>query len=134
MTSVITIFAIMIGMSAVAPVLADPPEGNKVFICHNQTKDKTIDEVIQPAGWYPQEIAVKSLEKHKDKHGDFVISSLDDSACPPSDDVGLLDIVVANFNSNNVSVLLNDGAGNFAAATNFAVGVSPFSVAVGDFN
>ena len=36
--------------------------------------------------------------------------------------------------SGNVSVLLGDGAGNFSAATNFAVGHAPWSVAVGDFN
>ncbi|HUU47616.1 MAG TPA: hypothetical protein VMW55_02410 [Nitrosopumilaceae archaeon] len=82
--SAITIFAVMLGMSAVAPVLADPPAGNKVFICHKQTKDKTIDEVFQPAGWYPQEVSVKSLQKHLN-HEDFEISSLDDSACPPDD-------------------------------------------------
>src|SRR5207302_4496651 len=43
-------------------------------------------------------------------------------------------IVTANKNSNNVSVLLGDGTGSFSAATNFAVGSSPNSVAVGDFN
>ena len=33
-----------------------------------------------------------------------------------------------------MSILLGDGAGNFSAATNFAVGIDPLSVAVGDFN
>ena len=36
--------------------------------------------------------------------------------------------------SNNVSILLGNGAGSFSAATNFAVGSDPYSVAVGDFN
>ena len=36
--------------------------------------------------------------------------------------------------SDNVSILLGDGAGNFSAATNFAAGNDPCSVAVGDFN
>ena len=36
--------------------------------------------------------------------------------------------------SNNVSILLGDGAGNFSAPTNFGAGSSPNSVAVGDFN
>ena len=36
--------------------------------------------------------------------------------------------------SDNVSILLGDGTGNFSAATNFAAGDSPVSVAVGDFN
>lgn len=43
-------------------------------------------------------------------------------------------LVVVNAFSNNVSVLLGDGAGSFGAATNFAVGTNPWSVAVGDFN
>ena len=36
--------------------------------------------------------------------------------------------------TDNVSILLGDGAGNFSAATNFAAGDYPYSVAVGDFN
>ena len=36
--------------------------------------------------------------------------------------------------SDNVSILLGDGAGNFSAATNFGAGTYPDSVAVGDFN
>ncbi|MGQ0620015.1 MAG: beta strand repeat-containing protein [Panacagrimonas sp.] len=51
---------------------------------------------------------------------------------------GRLDLVVANTNSNTVSVLLNNTAPgafstNFALA-NFSVGTSPRSVAVGDIN
>ncbi|WP_460952481.1 beta strand repeat-containing protein, partial [Spirosoma daeguense] len=47
---------------------------------------------------------------------------------------GKLDLVSANRGSNNVSVLLNNGAGGFGAAINFPVGSAPSSVAVGDFN
>src|SRR5215468_2279423 len=47
---------------------------------------------------------------------------------------GLPDLVVANFNSNNVSVLLGNGDGSFQAARNFGAGIGPASVAVGDFN
>ena len=36
--------------------------------------------------------------------------------------------------SDNVSILLGDGTGNFSAPTNFTVGGGPYSVAVGDFN
>jgi hypothetical protein len=36
--------------------------------------------------------------------------------------------------SNNVSVLLGNGAGSFGSATNFAVGSSPWSVAIGNLN
>ena len=44
------------------------------------------------------------------------------------------DLAVANVGSDNVSVLLGGGGGSFGAATNFAVGDMPRSVAVGDFN
>jgi predicted NUDIX family NTP pyrophosphohydrolase len=41
---------------------------------------------------------------------------------------------VANYRSNNVSVLLGNGDGTFQAARNFAAGSGPISVAVGEFN
>ncbi|HXG74582.1 MAG TPA: FG-GAP repeat protein [Candidatus Nitrosotenuis sp.] len=44
-----------------------------------------------------------------------------------------LDLAVANFNSNNVSILLGTGTGSFGTAANFAVGTIPLSVAVGYF-
>ena len=50
---------------------------------------------------------------------------------------GKQDLAVTNANpigSGTVSILLGDGAGNFSAATNFAAGAAPASVAVGDFN
>ena len=46
-----------------------------------------------------------------------------------------LDLAVANGGSDNVSILLGNGTGSFGTpATNFAVGILPHSVAVGDFN
>jgi hypothetical protein len=47
---------------------------------------------------------------------------------------GARDLVVANRDSNTVSVLLGNGHGSFQAAVNYAVGTLPHSVAVGDFN
>src|SRR5207249_2462038 len=49
---------------------------------------------------------------------------------------GKQDLAVGNQTSNNVSILLGDGAGSFSAATNFSTGAGtqPASVAVGDFN
>ena len=43
---------------------------------------------------------------------------------------GHLDIVTANYSDSTVSVLLGNGAGDFQAAKNFAVGSHPKSVAV----
>src|SRR5207253_1724637 len=47
---------------------------------------------------------------------------------------GKSDLAVANADSNNVSVLLGDGAAGFGTATNFLVGYTPLALAVGDFN
>lgn len=47
---------------------------------------------------------------------------------------GIQDLVVANFNSSNLSVYFGTGNGTFGAPTNFAVGAGPFAVAVGDLN
>ena len=48
------------------------------------------------------------------------------------DDV--LDLATANTTSNNVSILIGDGAGNFSAPTDFPVGMDPRFVSSGDFN
>jgi hypothetical protein len=47
---------------------------------------------------------------------------------------GRLDLAVASYSSNSVSILLGNAAGTFQPAQNFATGVSPVSLAVGDFN
>ena len=47
---------------------------------------------------------------------------------------GVPDIVTANLNSNNVSVLLGSGGGAFQPQQTFPTGSEPLSVAVGDLN
>jgi hypothetical protein len=47
---------------------------------------------------------------------------------------GKQDLATANFNSNNVSILLGSGNGNFSAATHFPVGTAPGWIIVADFN
>jgi len=48
---------------------------------------------------------------------------------------GQMDIVVANFGSNNIGILLGNRDGTFKQQTTFAVGSShPLQIAVGDFN
>src|SRR5262249_16876071 len=47
---------------------------------------------------------------------------------------GRLDIVTANSTDNTVSVLLNDGTGNFAQAVTFKVGLNPTGIVAADFN
>lgn len=47
---------------------------------------------------------------------------------------GALDLAVPNINSNDLTVLLGDGAGAFAGAGTYAVGEGPHFAAVADFN
>ncbi len=47
---------------------------------------------------------------------------------------GKMDLVTTNSTSNNVSVFLGTGNGNFGAATNFTVGTGPYAVVSADFN
>ena len=47
---------------------------------------------------------------------------------------GVPDLVTANYDSNNVSVLLGNGNGTFQAAQPFAVGSGPSFVAIADLN
>jgi hypothetical protein len=45
-----------------------------------------------------------------------------------------LDLVTANYSSNNVSVLLGNGDGSFQTAVNYAVAGNPINVVVGDLD
>ncbi len=47
---------------------------------------------------------------------------------------GAADVLVANRDSNNVSLLRGNGAGGFLPRVNYPAGVSPRSVAIGDVN
>jgi hypothetical protein len=47
---------------------------------------------------------------------------------------GYMDIIVANYGSNNIGIFLGYGNGSFANQTTYSVGSSPYSVAVGDFD
>ncbi|HZR29381.1 MAG TPA: FG-GAP-like repeat-containing protein [Terriglobales bacterium] len=47
---------------------------------------------------------------------------------------GKLDIAVANFGGNNVSILLGNGDGTFRPARNFPAGTNPAALTVADFN
>jgi len=47
---------------------------------------------------------------------------------------GILDMAVANTQSDNITVLLGTGKGAFSAGTNYATGTAAASLAVSDFN
>jgi hypothetical protein len=46
----------------------------------------------------------------------------------------ILDMAVANYGSNSISILQGNGDGTFKPAVNYAVGASPWMVVAGDFN
>ena len=47
---------------------------------------------------------------------------------------GKRDLAIANFSSNNISILLGNGTGGFAPAATFIAGTNPSSLAIADFN
>jgi hypothetical protein len=47
---------------------------------------------------------------------------------------GALDLAVANFTNNNVSILLGNGHGMFAAAVDYPANLGPSAIAAGDFD
>ena len=47
---------------------------------------------------------------------------------------GYIDLAVANYCSNTVSILLNNGNGTFTQSSTPSVGSDPYSVTAGDFN
>src|ERR1043166_1309380 len=47
---------------------------------------------------------------------------------------GRSDLAVPNSGANSISILLGNGNGTFAPAVNFAAGVQPSGVAIGDFD
>lgn len=47
---------------------------------------------------------------------------------------GKIDVITANFTSNNVSVMLGNGDGTFNPIVNYNVGTNPVSVVIGDLN
>ena len=47
---------------------------------------------------------------------------------------GYLDIITANYYSNEISVLMGNGDGTFQAAESFPAGTGPTALVVGDFN
>ena len=69
----------------------------------------------------PEESFHSNFEIHRITIGDF-------------DNDGNLDVVVANTNADNVSVLFGTGTGTFGNAVNYPVGNSPMDVTVGDFD
>jgi FG-GAP-like repeat len=47
---------------------------------------------------------------------------------------GTLDLAVANFGANTVSILLNNGNGTFQSHVDYPAGTGPTSIVTGDFN
>ena len=77
----IAMFAVILGMSAIAPAMADRSNGQKSIICHFEAAhfDEDLQEDV-PAEWVVINVNNRSLPAHlgDDKHeghGDLVIDS-----------------------------------------------------------
>ncbi|MBO6741185.1 MAG: VCBS repeat-containing protein [Phycisphaerales bacterium] len=85
-------------MLAVAAVIAEPASSQPC-------EGPLFPGAVYPAGSYPQSVSLGDLD------GD-----------------GDLDMAVANWGSDDMSVLLNNGDGTFGLQTSYAVGDMPQSV------
>jgi hypothetical protein len=47
---------------------------------------------------------------------------------------GKIDLAIANYGANNITLRLGRGDGTFQNATNYAVGTNPYEIISGDFN
>ena len=74
----IAMFAVILGMSALAPAMADRSNGQKSLICHFEAAhfDEDLQEDV-PAEWVVINVNNRSLPAHlgEDGHGDLVIES-----------------------------------------------------------
>ena len=77
----IAMFAVILGMSAIAPAMADRSNGQKSIICHFEAAhfDEDLQEDV-PAEWVVINVNNRSLPAHlgddeHEGHGDLVIES-----------------------------------------------------------
>ena len=72
----IALVAVMMGMSAIAPAIADKPgtvNEDKVVICHFPPGNPDNPQTIS--------ISEDDVQEHIDKHGDFIVDF--ENRCPP---------------------------------------------------
>ncbi|MBK8294093.1 MAG: VCBS repeat-containing protein [Solirubrobacterales bacterium] len=100
-----------VGISEACPGGADSPPGAGCVQFLGQALGSFGPPAAYSAGDRPTSVAVGDL------NGD-----------------GTHDLAVANFGSDDVSVLLGDGTGSFGPATSFPVGSAPSSVVIAKLN
>ena len=80
-------------------------------------------------------VSVVALEELFRKSGDYPVGDAPGSlSLNDFDGDGMLDIAVANYLSNDLSILLNRGEGTFSEDARYAVGDAPMSVWTDDFD
>ena len=83
--SAIAMFAVIMGMSAIAPAIAEGSNGNKIFICHFQEEVLAEDgeTVLEEASVSAINVNMRSYDAHM-AHGDYEIADV--SECPVTPD------------------------------------------------
>jgi hypothetical protein len=108
--------------TALSPMLTDlDGDGRMDLVCLNQFNPSGISVFLGLPTWLAAAQAAVGSQPQSVARADFNRD-------------GRPDLVTANTGSNNVSVLLGNGAGGFAIASSFAAGLRPDSVAVGDLD
>ncbi|HEV2331814.1 MAG TPA: FG-GAP-like repeat-containing protein [Gammaproteobacteria bacterium] len=115
--------------SGVSDLAVTEATGNKVAVLHDDGSGNLTIKAEYPVGAAPQALVVADFNGAK-----------------YADNKPILDIAVANFNDSTVSVLMNDGKGNFTLAntvkiagkgstiTNQAPSVQPMAITAADMN
>ncbi len=127
-----TVFDYTIGNTTHALALADFDDDGIVDIA--QVKSG-LSKVFVGLGRNPDNLGQPTSFDFSKTPGGFNVGAQPRSvAIADIDGDGFLDLLVANSDDDNISLLLGDGTGSFGAATNYAAADGSRAVAVADFN
>jgi len=124
--------------------VGDPSTGNpQALVAGGFNDDSNVDLAVADAD--PNDLAVRTLLGNGDVTGTFqteIPSPLSTNSDPLSMAFGhfsndtILDLVVANFNTSTVEVLMGNGTGSFSQPTMtiMSIETNPLGVAAADFN
>jgi hypothetical protein len=142
------LFNLLAGLLAVAPTSPDGPAtvATRSFSGHSQRSDRIASIVAQrkPSG----QTTPGAIRAHTAMPTGLVNGGVPFLVAPEYEagleaqtvaigdfnGDGKLDVAVANYAGNDVSILLGNSDGTFDPAVNYSVGQNPTSIAINDFN